>query len=79
MSTSLNCEIDLGARVRWQAGLPHAGASMGERVAYQGGFAGLYRGAAPGVFGGGLRNACAMAAMANWQRLATHLGLRNEE
>jgi hypothetical protein len=62
-----------------QAGLPHVGASMRDRVAAQGGFKGLYRGCAPGVFGGGFRNACAMAAMANWQRLATHLGLRDEK
>jgi len=62
-----------------QAGLPHVGASISERIASQGGFGGLYRGAAPGILGGGLRNACAMAAMANWQKLATHLGLRNEK
>ena len=60
-----------------QAALPRAGAGVAERVKHLGGFAGLYRGSGPGIIGGGFRNGMAMVAMANWQKLATQLGLRN--
>mmetsp|Transcript_77149 Transcript_77149/g.154673 ORF Transcript_77149/g.154673 Transcript_77149/m.154673 type:complete len:282 (+) Transcript_77149:133-978(+) len=60
-----------------QAGVPHPGASVAQRVEYLGGFKGLYRGAAPGIVAGGIRNGAAMFAMANWQRFATSMGLRD--
>ena len=61
-----------------QAGLPRAGASLSERVAYLGGMRGLYRGAAPGIVSGGVRNGCAMMGAALCQRLATAYGFRGE-
>jgi len=61
-----------------QGGVPFANASIAERVKHLGGFNGLYRGAAPGICAGGIRNGVAMLAMANWQRFATKMGLRNE-
>lgn len=60
-----------------QAGIPTVGAGVRAQIAHLGGPAGLYRGAAPGIVGGGFRNGAAMFAMANWQRLATNLGLRD--
>ena len=35
--------------LRPKAGLPTAGASIGERIRHMGGFGGLYRGAGPGI------------------------------
>jgi hypothetical protein len=35
-----------------QAGLPHPGATVSQRVKHLGGFGGLYRGGAPGIVGG---------------------------
>ena len=61
-----------------QAGLPRAGASLAERVAHLGGARGLYRGAAPGIVSGGVRNGCAMMGAALCQRLATAYGFRDE-
>lgn len=61
-----------------QGGVPFANATIGERVKHMGGFKGLYRGAAPGIGAGAIRNGMAMLAMANWQRLATNMGLRKE-
>jgi len=60
-----------------QAGMPRPGASVGECVRYLGGVGGLYRGAMPGICGGGIRNGMGMLAMANAQRAATWLGLRD--
>uniref|UniRef100_A0A7S4IZX9 Mitochondrial carrier protein n=1 Tax=Odontella aurita TaxID=265563 RepID=A0A7S4IZX9_9STRA len=60
-----------------QAGLPRPGASLAERVRHLGGLVGLYRGALPGISGGAIRNGVAMLAMANTQRVATWLGLRD--
>lgn len=60
-----------------QAGAPRVGCSVGERVAFLGGVRGLYRGALPGILGGGMRNGVAMLAMANAQRAATWFGLRD--
>jgi hypothetical protein len=41
------------------------------------GLGGLYRGAAPGILCGGLRNGVAMVVMNQWQRIATTMGLRD--
>ena len=46
-----------------QAGLPRPGAHILERARFVGGLAGLYRGAAPGILCGGLRNGAAFLAM----------------
>eukprot|EP00967_Tisochrysis_lutea_P148039 scaffold282193_cov31-Tisochrysis_lutea.AAC.2 len=62
-----------------QAGLPKPGASLAERLHYLGGPRGLYRGAAPGILCGGLRNGCAMMAMNGIANpLITKLGLRQD-
>ena len=60
-----------------QAGLPHPGASVAQRVAHIGGPLALYRGALPGITSGALRNGVAMATMLYWQKYATALGLRD--
>jgi len=60
-----------------QAGTPRPGASLVECISYLGGIGGLYRGALPGICGGGIRNGVGMLAMANAQRAATWLGLRD--
>ena len=60
-----------------QAGLPHPGASMAERIRLLGGLRGLYVGAGPGVICGGFRNGCAMLVMAKYNELATKHGLRD--
>jgi solute carrier family 25 carnitine/acylcarnitine transporter 20/29 len=60
-----------------QAAIPSANATLTERVEHLGGLRGLYRGALPGIVGGGMRNGIAMAAMANMQKFATALGLRD--
>jgi hypothetical protein len=60
-----------------QAGLPRPGAGLAERLVYLGGPLGLYRGAAPGILCGGLRNGCAMLAMNGIANpLMTRMGLR---
>ena len=62
-----------------QAGVPHPSASFAERLTFIGGCRGLYRGVAPGVLCGGLRNGCAMLAMNGVANpLVTRLGLRAE-
>lgn len=60
-----------------QSGTPHPGATLAEKVAFLGGPLGLWRGVAPGVVCGGLRNGCAMVMMVNAQKWATDLGLRD--
>lgn len=61
-----------------QAGLPRSGAGLTERLVYLGGPLGLYRGAAPGILCGGLRNGCAMLAMNGVANpLITKMGLRD--
>jgi hypothetical protein len=61
-----------------QAGLPRPGAGLAERLVYLGGPLGLYRGAAPGILCGGLRNGCAMLAMNGLANpLITRIGLRD--
>jgi len=60
-----------------QTGIPRAGASMAERIAYLGGWSGVYRGVWPGCAAGSLRNGCGMVAMVYAQKLATRLGLRD--
>jgi len=60
-----------------QAGLPRPGASLLVRIEHLGGLRGLYRGALPGICGGGFRNGMGMLAMANAQRAVTLLGLRD--
>ena len=60
-----------------QSGTPHVGASLAEKVRYLGGVWGVYRGVAPGVLCGGLRNGCAMVSMVYAQVWATELGLRD--
>ena len=61
-----------------QAGLPTPGATLAQRLAFLGGASGLYRGAAPGVLCGGLRNGCAALAMNGVANpLATRMGLRD--
>ena len=61
-----------------QAGLPTPGATLADRLRYLGGPGGLYRGALPGVLGGGFRNGCAAVAMNGLANpLLTRLGLRD--
>ena len=61
-----------------QAALPTPGASLAQRLAYVGGPAGLYRGAAPGILCGAFRNGCAGLAMNGCANpLLTRLGLRD--
>lgn len=59
-----------------QAGVPHAGATVAEKLKFLGGPRGLYRGVLPGVIAGGVRNGAAMVAMVYAQSLTTKLGLR---
>lgn len=60
-----------------QSGTPHAGATMKERIAFLGGYRGLYLGVWPGITAGGLRNGLGMVAMVYAQKWATKLGLRD--
>lgn len=60
-----------------QAGTPRPGATIAECISHLGGIGGLYRGALPGICGGGIRNGVGMLGMANAQRAATWLGLRD--
>jgi len=46
-------------------------------ITHLGGLKGLYKGALPGIVGGGVRNGMGMLAMANAQKLATWCSLRD--
>lgn len=59
-----------------QASLPIPGASVAQRIAFLGGWRGLYAGSAPGIICGSFRNGVAMLTMAKYHQLATRLGLR---
>ncbi|KAJ1459704.1 mitochondrial carrier domain-containing protein [Pelagophyceae sp. CCMP2097] len=61
-----------------QAARPFPNATIAERINYLGGPRGLYLGVWPGTLCGGFRNGVAMVAMANYQRLCTEHGLRDE-
>lgn len=60
-----------------QSGIPHPGASVAQRIAYLGGWAGVYRGVWPGCCAGAIRNGAGMVAMIYAQKWATRLGLRD--
>ena len=60
-----------------QAGRPHPGATIVERVAFLGGVRGLYIGSGPGIICGGSRNGCAMLVMAKYHEMASSWGLRD--
>lgn len=63
-----------------QAGLPRPHATLSERLEYLGGPRHLWRGAAPGIVGGGFRNGMAMLAMNGIANpLATWMGARGRQ
>lgn len=59
-----------------QASLPTPGASVAQRIAFLGGWRGLYAGSAPGILCGSFRNGVAMLTMAKYHAFATRIGLR---
>jgi len=62
-----------------QGGIPYIGSTYSDKIKHLGGFRGLFRGSIVGILGGGFRNGMAMLTMANWQKFATYLGLREEK
>ena len=55
----------------YQAGVPHKGATLKQRIAFLGGPAGLFRGVWPGTIAGAIGNGSGMVAMLSTKKFLT--------